>query len=372
MTEPRKAGSLIIARPVEPSPANNYYDYEILLLIRNKSMTFANTVAYPGGKIEPKDAEFLTRNAQKLGLDPKTAGKSLHNLFKLSSIRETFEETGLFFAKEKLQDQSKLKELQKSHQATKSLPDFYSLAEELGIPFENELVEFMRFVTPFIFKHRFDAQFFVYKLDPSTALNIHAGLSNTEELYNLNNLNINLGESSGYAWLNPAQTISKHIAQEFELAPPQIMITNILLSFKKFDDLLNHLKGFRKGVQKDQNGEFPKSYPLTFPISPMFSKAIEEGFKNRGFDSMIIFPYDSKYPTKMVLEKEKSQAWREEFESHNSAISIPPGSKCRHYYKQNYGVGALEEVDISLELDTPIKLLKSTDTFKALFNKPSL
>jgi len=372
MSEPKKAGSLIIARPVQPTAENNYFDYEILLLIRNKSMTFANNVAYPGGKIEPQDAEFLNKNAQSLGLDPKTAGKSFHNLFKISSVRETYEETGLFFAKEKLNpNQDKIRKILSSCQATNTQPDFYSLAQDLGIAFENELIEFMRFVTPFVFKFRFDAQFFVYKMDPDCVFNISAGLQNSNDIHSTAKLAINTGESSAYTWLNPAQTMAKHNSKEFELAPPQVLITNILMSFKKFDDLLNYLKIFRQGVQKDSNGEFPKSYPLTFPLTPFFSKAVDEDMKKQGFDLILIFPYDSKYPQKKALESEQSQSWREELEAYYSSTPIAPGTKCRIYYKSSFGIRHGES-QISSELNTLIKHVKSSSADQALFNKPSL
>ena len=94
--EPRNAASVILMR--------GSADLEVYLLVRHLGMAFAGgMVAFPGGGVDPRDAEDAAHWAgptpaewaSRLGVEPELA----HSLV-LAAIRETFEESGVLLAGE--------------------------------------------------------------------------------------------------------------------------------------------------------------------------------------------------------------------------------------------------------------------------------
>ena len=80
---PKKSASLIILR--DNKKINSYYNYEILYIKRTSKLSFSNMHAFPGGGITEMD-----ENRSKIF----KVDAYLH-----CALRETFEETGLFFMK---------------------------------------------------------------------------------------------------------------------------------------------------------------------------------------------------------------------------------------------------------------------------------
>jgi hypothetical protein len=57
--EPKKAGSIIVSRPIKSIEQNEYFDYQILLLKRCESLPFGGSYTFPGGKIERQDIDTI-------------------------------------------------------------------------------------------------------------------------------------------------------------------------------------------------------------------------------------------------------------------------------------------------------------------------
>jgi len=90
---PRKSSALVIFNPKEET---TNMDYEVLLLKRKANMSFPNVLAFPGGVLEKKDADLLKfiKETQK----PTSPFEEKRFLIsRITALRETFEETGLFF-----------------------------------------------------------------------------------------------------------------------------------------------------------------------------------------------------------------------------------------------------------------------------------
>lgn len=79
---PKKSASLIIAR--EGGSKRGPFDYDIFFFKRVSTGTFSDVYAFPGGKLVEED-----NVAEANGECEK---------FKYCALRETFEETGLYFA----------------------------------------------------------------------------------------------------------------------------------------------------------------------------------------------------------------------------------------------------------------------------------
>src|SRR3954466_4711085 len=95
MTEPRQAATVLLLRDGSPG-------LEVYLLRRTKGMPFAGGMtAYPGGGVDPRDADVETawagpspaQWAMAFGCDDRTARELV-----CAAVRETFEEAGVLLA----------------------------------------------------------------------------------------------------------------------------------------------------------------------------------------------------------------------------------------------------------------------------------
>jgi recombination protein RecT len=87
-TTPRPAASLILVRDAPDGP-------EVLMGRRRiGARAFPDALVFPGGKLEPDDAEAEARAGYASAIGPAPAGA------RHAALRETFEETGLWLASE--------------------------------------------------------------------------------------------------------------------------------------------------------------------------------------------------------------------------------------------------------------------------------
>ena len=90
----RKSGSLIITKLLK-SHQKSFYDYKILLLKRQKNISFSGMYSFPGGMYEASDKiiynSYGTKQNRFIGFDNQTCSEIL----KITTLRETFEECGL-------------------------------------------------------------------------------------------------------------------------------------------------------------------------------------------------------------------------------------------------------------------------------------
>lgn len=198
----RLSASLLIARPCPDGM------YEILLTQRKKGMIFSEAFVFPGGKWEPADS--LNVWGERLGTRPEVVpGTPLTrelelNSLKVTAIRETFEESGIFIGPGSL-----------------GLPvsgDFYQLCNRKGLlPDLSRLRYFTRIVGPIGYPPRFDTVYFLTTVPAATHFTL------TEE-------------SQSAQWLRPAELLER--AVDLRLLEPQCLLTVLLAHYPLFQELV--------------------------------------------------------------------------------------------------------------------------------------
>lgn len=182
---------------------------EVFLLKRHgQSDVLGGAHVFPGGKVDPGDAEWLprldlapTELHARLG-EPDLAPDQAATLF-VSAVRELFEETGLLFAPvppARARD---------AWQALRGGPGFTQLLAPWGLRLTvSELQPWSRWVTPMVSsvtRKRFDTRFFVAAVPP--------GQEPSHDEH----------EATASLWLSPRAALRKYWDGAIDLAPPQIM-----------------------------------------------------------------------------------------------------------------------------------------------------
>lgn len=182
---------------------------EVFLLRRHgQSDVLGGAYVFPGGKVDPEDAEWADRldlapgELHALLGEPQLTPLQAAGLF-VTAIREVFEETGLLFA-----DLSP----QQAREAWAALRQGPRFDELLG-PLRPRLIAsalrpWSRWVTPTLSsvgRKRFDTRFFIATVPPGQ----HPGHDEHEATESL--------------WLTPRTALRQYWDGLIELAPPQIM-----------------------------------------------------------------------------------------------------------------------------------------------------
>lgn len=182
---------------------------EVFLLKRHGlSDVLGGAYVFPGGKVDPEDAEWAGRidaspsglhaALGETGLDPVQAA-ALH----VAAVREVFEETGVLFAPvTPAQAAEAWAELRTG-------PRFHELLEPWNLRLQvSALQPWSRWITPLVggvVRKRFDTRFFIAAV-PDGQVPAHDQHEAVESL-----------------WLTPRQALSQYWERGIELAPPQIM-----------------------------------------------------------------------------------------------------------------------------------------------------
>lgn len=156
--EIKPAATVLLIRDPEESSAPGP---EVFMVVRHHEIDFASgALVFPGGKVDPGDhAEELS------GFIPNADDPLLS--FKIASIRESFEEAGVFLARNKatgeLVSGERLKQLEAKYR--KALQDgkidilSVVAAENLELA-TDLLVHYAHWITPVHMPKRFDTHFF--------------------------------------------------------------------------------------------------------------------------------------------------------------------------------------------------------------------
>ncbi len=182
---------------------------EVFLLRRHAdSQVLGGAHVFPGGKVDPEDADWIPRldtpeatlrdRLGEPGLQPRSAGA----LF-VAAVREVFEETGVLFADLAPAD---------ARAAWAQLRGGRRFCELLGprapLLHVGALHPWSRWITPMlrsVSRKRFDARFFVAA--------VPAGQDAGHDSH----------EATASAWLAPAEALRRYMDRAIELAPPQVM-----------------------------------------------------------------------------------------------------------------------------------------------------
>lgn len=189
---PLPAASLIVLRD-DP--------FEVLMLRRHEKSSFVpNAWVFPGGIAEKSDAQL--------------GDGSLLDTMRVTAVRETFEETGLWLGAPLADPERKRRELLAGRVA------FSELANEAPIDL-SQLVWTSRWITPAGIPKRFDTYFFV-------AIVSRDAVATAEQ-----------DEVVDVTWLHPTNALRKHAAREMQMVFPTIRNLEALVGFASAAELLD-------------------------------------------------------------------------------------------------------------------------------------
>ncbi|BFV58411.1 hypothetical protein KCMC57_up35150 [Kitasatospora sp. CMC57] len=190
---------------------------ETYLLRRRTSMPFAaGMYAYPGGGVDPRDAEVELGWAgpspaewgERLGVDAATAQAVV-----CAAVRETFEEAGVLLAgpdpttMADAADWSAERAALEAHELS-----FADFLRAHGLLLRSDLLSaWARWITPAFEERRYDTWFFVAALP--------AGQRAADSV----------GEADRVAWLTPAEAVEGHAVGRYGMMPPTVTVLRELL-----------------------------------------------------------------------------------------------------------------------------------------------
>lgn len=353
MAAPIKSSTLVIAKMVKDLARNHNFNYKILHVKRSSNVKWANVLAYPGGKIDKEDHYQFHRIIKPEEQNPDTVD---YYLAKLAALRETYEEVGLFFAKKGTVNTETLALTEKlfhSYAGLGKTPEFYDL-QNFFFPLENSnLHEVFRLVTIPQLKHRFNTQFFITVADEN-CVNFHSRFIDKDinGLHDYDNLNVNANEHTEHHWLNPVEVLKKYYNKEIELAPPQFMLSNVLLSFKKIEDFLKDLEDIKK-ARDPNSSDYLKRNPLTFPFMIGMTQHSSPEYRTRGYTHAGKFPCDGKYALDFYMKLEQNEGWRNEIKQMFGSVQRDESTRCRFYFSDPKH---MFEKDFDVEFNMNVKI----------------
>lgn len=208
--EPKPSATVVLLRDGAAGP-------QAYLLRRRTSMPFAaGMYAYPGGGVDPRDAEAELGWAgpspaewgERLGVDAATAQAVV-----CAAVRETFEEAGVLLAGPDADtvadaaDWSAERAALEAHELS-----FADFLRAHGLLLRSDLLSpWARWITPAFEDRRYDTWFFVAAL-PSGQLAADS-----------------VGEADRVAWLTPAEAVEGHAAGRYGMMPPTVTVLRELL-----------------------------------------------------------------------------------------------------------------------------------------------
>lgn len=207
----KPAATVVLLRDAATGP-------EAYLLRRRTSMAFAaGMYAYPGGGVDPRDAEAELawagpgpeEWARRLGVDPRTAQAVV-----CAAVRETFEEAGVLLAGPDARSVAEPRDWSAERAALEAHElSFADFLRAHGLVLRSDLLGgWARWITPEFEERRYDTWFFVATL-PS-------GQRAAQEV----------GEADRVAWMSPAEAVRGYDEGRFGMLPPTVTVLRELSS----------------------------------------------------------------------------------------------------------------------------------------------
>jgi 8-oxo-dGTP pyrophosphatase MutT (NUDIX family) len=226
----KDAATVILIRPSKSG------DWEIFLAQRHPKQTFmAGAYVFPGGQLEEADSEPRLANYIKTahGFDPRRllqdgilSGEKALGFF-IAAIRETFEETGIFFGGKTSGNYISLNNgetLQRFNHYRRELSSSQITLTEIArkeniLLFPDMLTPYAHWITPEFEKKRFNTRFFLAKLPPN-----QIPLADATEL-------------TESLWVTPQKALAMHYRKEITLMPPTLKTIGELSAFRNINEL---------------------------------------------------------------------------------------------------------------------------------------
>lgn len=368
MAEPRKAGSIIVTKPIKSIEQNEYFDYQILLLKRCESLPFGGTHSFPGGKIERQDIDYLKCKTAEFALKVNESHDIQHHLFKTAALRNVYEDTGLVYLSQEANHEACINELMELRKKAKDGVPTY---RELAIPMrtvrdEEEIIELIRLVTPNIHRVRYDTQYFIMNCRDENMWNVPAILKDASQKLDHTNLTLD-EEYNAMMWASPAKVMKLYLNKEINLSTNEILITNILMTFKRYSDVIGYLKTIQYNSINSFSDNILEKKCLTFPFNLTIAKPTNDQLlKKRGVTEIAYFEGDFDYPFLENLKSQKDGKWKTELKLLYSKVRNNQDSRQRFYLSNLKKVPWVpSEMDIFLTYEMPLKLLKGYQEIRA-------
>jgi 8-oxo-dGTP pyrophosphatase MutT (NUDIX family) len=232
-------------------------EMEVFLLRRHgQSDVLGGAFVFPGGKLDPEDADWagrLDRTPEQLHAllgEPELQPAGAGALF-VAAIREVFEETGLLFA------DTAPAPTQQLWAALRAGRPFGELLAPLDLRLAaSALLPWSRWVTPTlssVVRRRFDTRFFVATVPPGQEPR-HDDHEATESL-----------------WLPPRTALRQYWDGVIELAPPQIMSLAHLARHRSVASVFAAARGRRPPCIRPQPQDVEGVRVLCYPGDPWHS-----------------------------------------------------------------------------------------------------
>jgi 8-oxo-dGTP pyrophosphatase MutT (NUDIX family) len=223
-----------VSTPAEPLPSSTVIllrdepdgSFSVLMLERHGSITFPGVHAFPGGIVDPGDADFqhaLLPPAQAWAAAGEGDTADDAHRYWVAAVRELFEEMGILLA---ARDGSLVAgPLDEAVLALRTRllagePFATLLAEHRLVPATHELNYFARWITPRVNPKRFDTRFLVGRVPPGQ----DAVIDGTETV--------------GHEWLTPAAALRAYDDGRIQLIPPTVCTLDDLSRFPTTDAVL--------------------------------------------------------------------------------------------------------------------------------------
>lgn len=228
---------------------------------RHGSVTFPGVHAFPGGIVDPQDADAPGAGlpADQTWHDAAEADRPPDVLrYWVAALRELFEEVGILIARRggRLLSGPLGPEVEALRQA---VLDGRSLAGALraidAVPATDTLHSFSRWVTPVMNPKRFDTRFVVTRMPTGQDVRVDGT------------------ENESHRWVTAAAGLAAYVDGEIELIPPTVRTLDDLARFGSIDAVLESARARRilpacPGIDVDGD-RVTMTYPSPCPDDPL-------------------------------------------------------------------------------------------------------
>ena len=240
----KPAATVILMREADES------GFEIFMVKRSSRSSFGSLYVFPGGKLDPEDAERdLYSYCEGMDDEEASARLGIQNdglSYWIACIRECFEEVGVLLTGSNdslIQDAHKLNALRNKLNNKEITFKDICISESLNLRAKN-IVPCAHWITPTIEPKRFDTRFFLAKVD-SKQLASHDGFELTES-----------------TWIKPQDALQRLEKGEMNMIIPTIENIKTLSQFSSSKDAFDYFDSLKdeeippilpKFIKKDGN-----------------------------------------------------------------------------------------------------------------------
>jgi len=228
---------------------------------RHGSVTFPGVHAFPGGILDPHDADApgATLTPNQAWHDAPEADRPPDVLqYWVAALRELFEEVGILVAHRagRLIEGPLSPDVDALRQVVLDGRSFAGVLRTIdAVPATDLLHSFSRWVTPVVNPKRFDTRFVVTRLPPGQEVSVDGT------------------ENESHRWVTPAEGLGLYDEGEIELIPPTVRTLDDLARFPTIDAVIASARGRRILPACPEidttDGRITMTYPSPCPDDPL-------------------------------------------------------------------------------------------------------